>query len=88
MALNGNLDVVLTNVIQGVAPVIKRQDGLYTYVNFIKPSYNSGTNLNANYVMDFSLPVYSYITLLGTWDSNYYSYNEDNHKWVRNDIVK
>lgn len=81
MALNGNLDNVLYNIIwKNVAPVIKLSNGLYTLVdkNTVVPDTTLGTNLIGRGVND---SVLADLKIIGNWSTNQYQYDSDTHKW-------
>lgn len=89
MVLNGDLNGVLSNVVDNVSPVIKLSNGLYTIVPFytIVPtdSENLGTNLLANVLI-------TPIKLLGTWstdiNTNHYEYDEEKNQWIYISAIK
>jgi len=89
MALNNDLNGVLSNVAKGISPVIKLSNGLYTIVdkNTIKPTDTLGNGLvgyitNGCHTNDQI--IYNF-KLLGNWTINY-SYNNETNKWEYTDF--
>lgn len=89
MALNNELNGVLSNVVHGTSPVIKLSNGLYTIVDkdSIVPDETLGTNLlgcvNNGYIAYSEL--ISDFKLIGTWRTVNYTYNNETNKWIRVD---
>lgn len=84
MALNNNLNGVLNNIVNDVAPVIKLSNGLYSLVDksSVVPSETEGTNLKGGVVDNCmtSDTIIWYFELLGNWSASYY-YMADIRKW-------
>lgn len=88
MALNGNLNNVLSNVVSKVSPVIKLSNGLYTIVPFYTIVPTDSENLGTNLSVSMPLRLIGSIELIGTWSSSdqygdYYEYDNDNNIWHR-----
>lgn len=86
MALNGDLNTVLYNIVYDrAAPVIRLTNGLYTVVqkDSIVPDETLGTNLlgcvNNGYITYSEL--ISDFKLIGTWRTVNYTYNNETNKW-------
>ena len=88
MALNGNLNDVLSNIVDNRSPVIKLSNGLYTLVNrhLIIPDTNLGTNLSGR-IDEYCITedeIIDIFKLLGTWNSNEYFYDQNTGWYVIN----
>ena len=88
MALNNNLNGVLGNVANGISPIIKLSNGLYSLINkqSIIPDINLGTNLVGNIDVNCNTEdnVIVNFKLLGNWSTEgliYFEYNEENNEW-------
>ena len=81
MALNGNLNGVLSNIVDNRSPVIRLSNGLYTLIDrySIIPNTNLGTNFNGR-IEEYCITedeIIDIFKLLGTWDSNAYFYDQN-----------
>ena len=78
MALNGNLNAVLNNIVNNVSPVIKHSNGLYTLIDktSVIPD-NLSNNLKCRYYIAFNV---NDIKLLGS--QNKYFYDSTTNTWA------
>lgn len=89
MALNNDLNGVLGNVANGISPVIKLSNGLYTIVDkhSITPDENLGNNLIGSIISYYTEDnIIINFKLLGTWSTDgqiYFEYDEENNEWEK-----
>lgn len=78
-----DLNKVLFKAVNGMCPVIQLSNGLYTPVIAVHPSEERGTNLQITYRAcdDLDQMDEVTVTVIGSWNSNYYYYNSDHGTW-------
>lgn len=83
-----DLNKILYSYVNGITPVVKRDDGLYTLVlgGGVNPDIVLGTNLRI-YFQKSSLEIVPAI-VNGTWDTDSFRYDNNTNHWYYNEQYK